>query len=144
MHSTCIITTISTITTTTATTKNNHQPPTNQRLFQDHCHEIRQRSLSVGSEACWYNRHMQQQHPSKLEQSQQQQQQLGDVVDGVQLRNPQKNTATAVSADTASSVLAQRQRNSAECWKTALNRNDLMSIIRESMEKNRLCFQMSG
>ncbi|XP_014088333.2 protein naked cuticle [Bactrocera oleae] len=114
------------------------------RKQKDHCHEIRQRSLSVGSEACWYNRHMQQQHPSKLEQSQQQQQQLGDVVDGVQLRNPQKNTATAVSADTASSVLAQRQRNSAECWKTALNRNDLMSIIRESMEKNRLCFQMSG
>ncbi|XP_039965217.1 protein naked cuticle [Bactrocera tryoni] len=115
-----------------------------KQKFQDHCHETRQRSLSVGSEACWYNRHIQQQQQqSKLEQSQQQQQQqLGDVVDGVQLRNPQKNATTAGAA--ASSALAQRQRNSAECWKTALNRNDLMSIIRESMEKNRLCFQMSG
>ncbi|XP_011186391.1 protein naked cuticle [Zeugodacus cucurbitae] len=114
-----------------------------KQKFQDHCHETRQRSLSVGSEACWYNRHMQQQQQNKLEQSQQQQQQqqLGDVVDGVQLRNPQKNSTSATAA---SSVLAQRQRNSAECWKTALNRNDLMSIIRESMEKNRLCFQMSG
>ncbi|XP_011199495.2 protein naked cuticle [Bactrocera dorsalis] len=110
-----------------------------KQKFQDHCHETRQRSLSVGNEACWYNRHIQQQQQqSKLEQSQQQQQ-LSDVVDGVQLRNPQKNTAA-----TASSALAQRQRNSTECWKTALNRNDLMSIIRESMEKNRLCFQMSG
>ncbi|XP_053956333.1 protein naked cuticle [Anastrepha ludens] len=115
-----------------------------KQKFQDHCHETRQRSLSVGSEACWHNRHsqqqQQQQQQGKLEQLQppQQQQQLGDVVDGVQLRNPHKNTAAS------SNVLAQRQRNSAECWKTALNRNDLMSIIRESMEKNRLCFQMSG
>uniref|UniRef100_A0A6P4FNF1 Protein naked cuticle-like n=1 Tax=Drosophila rhopaloa TaxID=1041015 RepID=A0A6P4FNF1_DRORH len=38
----------------------------------------------------------------------------------------------------------QQQRKSAECWKSALNRNDLISIIRESMEKNRLCFQLNG
>lgn len=31
-----------------------------------------------------------------------------------------------------------------DCKKSALNRNDLMSIIRESMEKNRLCFQLNG
>lgn len=31
-----------------------------------------------------------------------------------------------------------------ECKKSGLNRNDLMSIIRESMEKNRLCFQING
>lgn len=31
-----------------------------------------------------------------------------------------------------------------ESKKCGLNRNDLMSIIRESMEKNRLCFQLNG
>lgn len=31
-----------------------------------------------------------------------------------------------------------------ESKKNGLNRNDLMSIIRESMEKNRLCFQLNG
>ncbi|XP_067643471.1 protein naked cuticle isoform X2 [Eurosta solidaginis] len=111
------------------------------RKQKDHCIETRQRSLSVGNEACWYNSHVQQQQQQqkqgKLEQTQQQ---LGDVVDGVQLRNPHKNPTN----NTTAAIWMQRQRNSAECWNTALNRNELMSIIRESMEKNRLCFQMSG
>ncbi|XP_046806867.1 protein naked cuticle isoform X2 [Lucilia cuprina] len=118
------------------------------------CMETRQRSLSVGNETCWKNRHLQK-PPANSTQQQllwHAEQQLNnsaggvvagatDMVDGVQLRNPLKSTAGG--GGKVSSTSAQK-RNSAECWKTALNRNDLISIIRESMEKNRLCFQLNG
>ncbi|XP_043071726.1 protein naked cuticle-like, partial [Drosophila grimshawi] len=118
-----------------------------KQKYQDHCLETRQRSLSVGNDSTWQNRHLQQQQqqqqPQQVQQPQQQQlaqksvsssPPLGDVMlDGVQLRQPRPQ-----------SLLGQQQRKSAECWKSALNRNDLISIIRESMEKNRLCFQLNG
>ncbi|XP_030380399.1 protein naked cuticle isoform X1 [Scaptodrosophila lebanonensis] len=109
-----------------------------KQKYQDHCIETRQRSLSVGNETCWQNRHLQQQkqlqhqavHPSSTTHKSASPP-LGDVIDGVQLRQPR-------------SGLWAQQRKSAECWKSALNRNDLIGIIRESMEKNRLCFQLNG
>ncbi|KAI8122179.1 Protein naked cuticle [Lucilia cuprina] len=118
------------------------------------CMETRQRSLSVGNETCWKNRHLQK-PPANSTQQQllwHAEQQLNnsaggvvagatDMVDGVQLRNPLKSTASGGGKVSSSSA---QKRNSAECWKTALNRNDLISIIRESMEKNRLCFQLNG
>ncbi|TMW51556.1 hypothetical protein DOY81_003343 [Sarcophaga bullata] len=127
------------------------------------CLETRQRSLSVGNETCWKNRHLQTKHSNSSSNNTQQQllwqaeQHLNnsavvgggnsnsngngsDMADGVQLRNPLKNTKSMM----ASSSSSAHKRNSAECWKTALNRNDLISIIRESMEKNRLCFQLNG
>ncbi|KAM7354880.1 NKD inhibitor of WNT signaling pathway naked cuticle [Cochliomyia hominivorax] len=111
------------------------------------CLETRQRSLSVGNETCWKNRHLQKQQNAQQQLLWQAEQQLNQsanvgagsvIMDGVQLRNPLKNGALK------SSTSAAQKRNSAECWKTALNRNDLISIIRESMEKNRLCFQLNG
>lgn len=119
-------------------------PPVKQ--YQDHCLETRQRSLSVGNDSSWQHRHHQQQQQSQLasptttsthgkaQKSSSSSPPLGDVMlDGVQLRQPRPQ-----------SLLGQQQRKSAECWKSALNRNDLISIIRESMEKNRLCFQLNG
>ena len=119
--------------------------------------ETRQRSLSVGNETCWKNRHLQTKHINNAQQQLlwQAEQHLnnsvvasgggnsngGDMVDGVQLRNPLKNTKSMMASSASSTA---HKRNSAECWKTALNRNDLISIIRESMEKNRLCFQLNG
>lgn len=95
--------------------------------------QTRQRSLSVGNEeACWNNRHLQK-HQHQLHWVADQQLNNTDVLDDVQLRNTFQSENTPIS----------EKRNS-ECWKTALNRNDLISIIRESMEKNRLCFQLNG
>lgn len=31
-----------------------------------------------------------------------------------------------------------------ECWRSSLRRRELIEIIRESMEKNRLCFQTNN
>ncbi|XP_075159984.1 NKD inhibitor of WNT signaling pathway naked cuticle [Haematobia irritans] len=107
-----------------------HRKSRKQKFHQD-CSQTRQRSLSVGNETCWSNRHLQkpmQQQPCVADQCMNN----SDVLDGVQLRNQQKNTPNI------------QKRNSSECWKSALNRNDLISIIRESMEKNRLCFQLNG
>ncbi|KAH8370422.1 hypothetical protein KR093_003407, partial [Drosophila rubida] len=123
-----------------------------KQKYQDHCLETRQRSLSVGNDSSWQNRHLQlqlhqqqqQQQPSTQQQPMAQQKSssvsppLGEVLlDGVQLRQPRPQSLQAPAQ-------AQQQRKSAECWKSALNRNDLISIIRESMEKNRLCFQLNG
>lgn len=124
--------------------------------------ETRQRSLSVGNDdLCWKNRHLQQLKTSQQQQQQQhhlhaQQQQppnhalqqlhIGsDMIDGVQLRRHHHGLkSSSASSPNRASGGAAFKRNSAECWKSALNRNDLISIIRESMEKNRLCFQMNG
>lgn len=80
--------------------------------------ETRQRSLSVGNETCWKNRHLQKQ-PTQQQLLWHTEQQLhhsgADIVDGVQLRNPLKGSKSSTGA---------HKRNSAECWKTALNRND--------------------
>lgn len=97
--------------------------------------ETRQRSLSVGSEACWNSRHLQkptlqQTHWNAADQYLN----SSDMLEGVQLRNPLPSEKVPMA----------QKRSSAECWKSALNRNDLISIIRESMEKNRLCFQLNG
>uniref|UniRef100_A0A1I8NX69 Protein naked cuticle homolog n=1 Tax=Stomoxys calcitrans TaxID=35570 RepID=A0A1I8NX69_STOCA len=112
-----------------------HRKSRKQKYHQE-CMQTRQRSLSVGNETCWNNRHLQkaanQNH--QLPWMAAQQLHTTDVLDGVQLRNPFQPMDVNVS----------QKRNSAECWKTALNRNDLISIIRESMEKNRLCFQLNG
>ncbi|KAH8296349.1 hypothetical protein KR054_004921, partial [Drosophila jambulina] len=132
-----------------------------KQKYQDHCLETRQRSLSVGNDSNWQNRHLQQQ------QQQQQQTQaspaqplnhksvsvsppLGGagsgggelMLDGVQLRQPRPQSLNHHHQQQQHQQ--QQQRKSAECWKSALNRNDLISIIRESMEKNRLCFQLNG
>ncbi|XP_073840843.1 NKD inhibitor of WNT signaling pathway naked cuticle [Musca autumnalis] len=104
-----------------------------QKQFQD-CTQIRQRSLSVGNEACWNNRHLQKTQNQHQLAWVNQQLNNTDVLDGVQMRNTFQTENTSVS----------QIRSSAECWKTPLNRNDLISIIRESMEKNRLCFQLNG
>ncbi|XP_055683200.1 protein naked cuticle [Lutzomyia longipalpis] len=37
--------------------------------------------------------------------------------------------------------LINREKSEEECWKSSLRRRELIEIIRESMEKNRLCFQ---
>ncbi|XP_005177232.2 protein naked cuticle [Musca domestica] len=98
------------------------------------CNQIRQRSLSVGNETCWNNRHLQKSQNQNQLAWVDQQLNNTDILDGVQLRNAFQAENTSVS----------QTRSSAECWKTPLNRNDLISIIRESMEKNRLCFQLNG
>ncbi|XP_061396252.1 protein naked cuticle [Musca vetustissima] len=104
-----------------------------QKPLQD-CNQIRQRSLSVGNETCWNRRHLQKsQNPNQLAWVDQQLNNT-DLLDSVQLHNTFQAENTSVS----------QMRSSAECWKTPLNRNDLISIIRESMEKNRLCFQLNG
>lgn len=104
----------------------------------------------MGNETCWKNRHLQKQQTAQQQLLWHAEQQLNQsanggssvIMDGVQLRNPLKAGA-GISGVKSSSSSAQK-RNSAECWKSALNRNDLISIIRESMEKNRLCFQLNG
>ncbi|XP_017041484.2 LOW QUALITY PROTEIN: protein naked cuticle [Drosophila ficusphila] len=123
-----------------------------KQKYQDHCLESRQRSQSVGNESAWQNRHLQPQQPP-VGQAWLAPQPLnhksasgspppgglggGDMMlDGVQLRQPRPQSLSQQNH--------QQQRKSAECWKSALNRNDLISIIRESMEKNRLCFQLNG
>ncbi|GAB0095944.1 Protein naked cuticle [Sergentomyia squamirostris] len=37
--------------------------------------------------------------------------------------------------------LINREKSEEECWKSSMQRRELIEIIRESMEKNRLCFQ---
>ncbi|KAH8364695.1 hypothetical protein KR084_010232, partial [Drosophila pseudotakahashii] len=132
-----------------------------KQKYQDHCLETRQRSLSVGNDSAWQNRHLQPQQPLPVGQaaatpppaqplnhksasgSGSGSPPLGGgggggdmMLDGVQLRQPRPQSLAHQQN--------QQQRKSAECWKSALNRNDLISIIRESMEKNRLCFQLNG
>ncbi|KAH8242384.1 hypothetical protein KR032_004217, partial [Drosophila birchii] len=128
-----------------------------KQKYQDHCLETRQRSLSVGNDSSWQNRHLQQQQPQTVQASPAQPLNhksvsvspplggagagVGDLMlDGVQLRQPRPQSLTHQQQQQQQ----QQQRKSAECWKSALNRNDLISIIRESMEKNRLCFQLNG
>ncbi|XP_037720674.1 protein naked cuticle isoform X1 [Drosophila subpulchrella] len=124
-----------------------------KQKYQDHCLETRQRSLSVGNDSAWQNRHLQPQQPAVGQpnatppppqplnhKSASGSPPLGGggdmMLDGVQLRQPRPQSLAHQPS--------QQQRKSAECWKSALNRNDLISIIRESMEKNRLCFQLNG
>ncbi|KAH8373360.1 hypothetical protein KR009_004093, partial [Drosophila setifemur] len=128
-----------------------------KQKYQDHCLESRQRSLSVGNDSACQNRHLHhQQQPQVVQAATTPTQPLsqksasvspslgGDggggevMLDGVQLRQPRPQSLTHQQQQ------QQQQRKSAECWKSALNRNDLISIIRESMEKNRLCFQLNG
>jgi len=130
-----------------------HQPQ-----YQDHCLETRQRSLSVGNDSACPNRHLQLQQPpvghpqpqSLNHKSASGSPPLGVggggdmMLDGVQLRQPRPHSLTPQQHQQQNQQQQQQQRKSAECWKSALNRNDLISIIRESMEKNRLCFQLNG
>ncbi|SPP76546.1 protein naked cuticle isoform X1 [Drosophila guanche] len=113
-----------------------------KQKYQDHCMETRQRSLSVGND--WQHRHLpQSQQPQAANKSASVSPPPASggelMLDGVQLRQPRHH-----QSQTQSHHQQQQQRKSAECWKSALNRNDLISIIRESMEKNRLCFQLNG
>lgn len=41
-------------------------------------------------------------------------------------------------------VVANGGRSDEECWRSSLRRRELIEIIRESMEKNRLCFQTNN
>ncbi|KAH8332263.1 hypothetical protein KR074_012042, partial [Drosophila pseudoananassae] len=127
-----------------------------KQKYQDHCLETRQRSLSVGNDSSWQNRHLQPQVVQQAAATTPTQSLNhksasvspplvgggGEVMlDGVQLRQPRPQSLTHQQHQQQQQ---QQQRKSAECWKSALNRNDLISIIRESMEKNRLCFQLNG
>ncbi|EDX11026.1 protein naked cuticle isoform X1 [Drosophila simulans] len=127
-----------------------------KQKYQDHCLETRQRSLSVGNDSACQNRHLQLQQPpvghpqpqSLNHKSASGSPPLGVggggdmMLDGVQLRQPRPQSLTPQQHQQQNQQ--QQQRKSTECWKSALNRNDLISIIRESMEKNRLCFQLNG
>ncbi|XP_017127040.2 LOW QUALITY PROTEIN: protein naked cuticle [Drosophila elegans] len=134
-----------------------------KQKYQDHCLETRQRSLSVGNDSAWQNRHLQQPQPQQppVGQAAGTPQPLSHnksasgsppllpvggelMLDGVQLRQPRPQSLTTHQQHQQHQQNQQQQRKSAECWKSALNRNDLISIIRESMEKNRLCFQLNG
>lgn len=97
---------------------------------QEHCVESRQRSLSVGNESSWKMRGV---HISK------------------NIAATSASTASTTNATGAPTVVDEVDGHNPggsspnnECWNNALKRNDLIDIIRASMEKNRLCFQGSG
>ena len=41
-------------------------------------------------------------------------------------------------------VVGATGKSDEECWRSSLRRRELIEIIRESMEKNRLCFQTNN
>uniref|UniRef100_A0A1A9WA89 Protein naked cuticle homolog n=1 Tax=Glossina brevipalpis TaxID=37001 RepID=A0A1A9WA89_9MUSC len=97
---------------------------------------MRPRSLSVGNETWVKDQHLQKQSHQRMELCPEQSLNSTDTVESVQRRNTQKSPIGTFNGSP--------KHNSADCWKTTFNRNDLISIIRESMEKNRLCFQLNG
>uniref|UniRef100_A0A1A9ZUB2 Protein naked cuticle homolog n=1 Tax=Glossina pallidipes TaxID=7398 RepID=A0A1A9ZUB2_GLOPL len=106
------------------------------RKQKEECTGMRPRSLSVGNETLVKDQHLQKKSHQRMELCPERSLNGADAVDSVQRRNPQKSPVETLNGSS--------KRNSAECWKTTFNRNDLISIIRESMEKNRLCFQLNG
>ncbi|KAL5283117.1 NKD1 family protein [Megaselia abdita] len=82
--------------------------------------ESRQRSLSVGNEAAWKSK---QKHKCPIN-----------------CRNT-KNTQYGIGGSAGD---LENTQHTSSCNNNGLKRNELIDIIRESMEKNRLCFQTNG